>query len=316
MLILGAGGLIGQAITRQLCADPGAITSLMLADRVPLPAPAGPIPVHSATGDISDGTFVSRLLASADCVVHLAALLATETEADLDRGMDVNLRGLIGVLDGCRAQSWTAGRVLRFVFTSSIAAFGGPLPEMFDDAVARTPQTSYGTHKAIAELLIDDYTRRGVLDGRVLRLPIVLGRDALSGTAVSDKVAALVRDPVLGRDMVCGIHPDTIMPVASAHRVAAALLRVAALPAEVFGHTRAMNLPSLSVTARELAEAASRGAVHRPGRVSWLPEPALQAVIEGWPRRFGSAYASGLGLASDINADEIVRHFLHDIERG
>ena len=185
-----------------------------------------------------------------------------------------------------------------------------------DDAVARTPQTSYGAHKAIAELLIDDYTRRGVLDGRVLRLPIVLTRDAPAGTAVSDKIAALVRDPVLGRDMVCGIHPDTMMPVASAYRVAIALLRVAALPAGVFGHTRAMNLPSLSVTARQLAEAASRGAIHRPGRVSWLPDPALQAVIDGWPRRFASARASGLGLASDADADEIVRRFLHGAGRA
>ncbi len=316
MLILGAGGLIGRAITRQLYADPGAITSLVLADRVPLATQAGAIPIDCATGDVGETAFVSGLLAAADCVVHLAALLATETEADLDRGMDVNLRALIGVLDGCRAQHGATGRALRFVFTSSIAAFGGPLPELVDDAVARTPQTSYGTHKAIAELLIDDYTRRGVLDGRALRLPIVLTRNAPAGTAVSDKVAALVRDPVLGRDMVCGIHPDTLMPVASAHRVAAALLRVAALPAAAFGHTRAMNLPSLSVTARELAEAAARGAVQPPGRVSWLPDPALQAVIDGWPRRFGSARAAALGLASDTDADEIVRHFRHDLGAG
>ena len=181
VLIFGAGGLIGRAITRQLCAEPGLASSLVLADRAAVAAPAGPIPITVAEGDITDAAFVEGLLADADCVFHLAALLATETEADLSRGMDVNLRALIAMLDACRAQ----GRRLRFVFTSSIAAFGGPLPELVDDGVPRTPQTSYGTHKAVAELLIDDFTRRGLLDGRILRLPIVLTRNAPAGTAVS-----------------------------------------------------------------------------------------------------------------------------------
>ncbi len=311
-LIFGGGGLIGRAITRQLCAAPCAVTSLVLADRVPVATPAGAIPVTAAAGDITDSTFTDGLLAGADLVFHLAALLAAETEADLSRGMDVNLRALIAILDGCRAQ----GRALRLVFASSIAAFGGPLPELVDDAVPRTPQTSYGTHKAIAELLIDDYTRRGLLDGRVLRLPIVLARNATAGTAVSDRVAALVRSPLLGEDLACGIHPDTVVPVASAHRVATALLRMAALPASAFGHTRAMNLPSLSVTARALAETSARAAGPGAGRVSWVPDTALQAVIESWPRRFGSERAAALGLASDADADELVRHVLQDIGTG
>ena len=291
------------------------MTSLLLADRLPVAAPSGPIPIAAAVGDIADTAFVAGLLRQADCVFHLAALLANETEADLTRGMDVTLRALLAMLDACRAQGRTQGRVPRLVFTSSIAAFGGPLPELVDDSVPRTPQTSYGTHKAIAELLIDDYTRRGLLDGRVLRLPIVLARNAPAGTAVSDRVAALVRDPVLGHDVVCGIHPDTVMPVASAHRVAAALLRMATLPAAAFGHTRAMNLPSLSTTPQELAEAASRGAVRETGRVTWVPDPALQAVIDGWPRRFGSARAAKLGLVGDTDADEIVRHFVQELAR-
>ena len=125
-----------------------------------------------------------------------------------------------------------------------------------------------------------------------------------------------MRDLVLRQDLACGIGPETVMPVASASRVAAALLRMADLPADAFGHTRAMNLPSLSVTARALAEAAARAAGPGAGRVTWVADAALQAVIDGWPRRFGSTRAASLGLAADTDADEIVRHFLHDIGRG
>jgi nucleoside-diphosphate-sugar epimerase len=308
VLILGAGGLIGRHLTRQILARPGAFSSLTLADQASIPLPPGPpaIPVTSAAGDICDDSFLTPLVAQADCIFHLAALLATETEADLSRGIAVNVVALMRLLEHCRSQP----RPLRLLFTSSIAAFGGALPETVDDAVARTPQTSYGTHKAIAELLIDDDTRRGLLDGRVLRLPIVLVRNGAPSTAVSDRVAALIREPLLGRDVVCGLRPDTRMPVASAARVAEALLQMAALPGEAFGQSRAMNLPSLSVTAADLAAAVGRSAVARKGQITWASEPALQAVVDSWPRRFVSARATRLGLAADASADEIVARFI------
>jgi nucleoside-diphosphate-sugar epimerase len=307
VLILGAGGLIGSHLTRLILDAPGAITALVLADQIPVPIPAAAsIPVHSEQGDICDEGFINRLLPGADCVFHLVALLTTETEADLPRGMAVNIGALMRLLEVCRTQS----RAPRFVFTSSIAAFGGPLPAAVHDDVPRTPQTSYGTHKAIGELLVDDYTRHGWVDGRVLRLPIVLVRNGPPREALSDRVAALIREPLYGRDVVCGLDPQMRMPVASASRVAEALLQMAAVPAESFGHTRAMNLPSLSVTAAELADAVARSPVAHKGRITWEAEPRLQALVESWPRWFVSSRATRLGLGVDATVDEIVGGFI------
>ena len=312
-VILGAAGLIGRALARQVAGAPGFVSGLVLADRVAAPVPGGAaVPVRAATGDVCDEAFVAELVREADCIVHLAATLAADAEADLLRGTAVNLHAPLRLLELCRAKVEGGGAAVRFVFTSSIAAFGGALPEVVDDTVPRTPQTSYGTHKAVLELMIDDATRRGALDGRTLRLPVVLVRPG-GGTAVSDRVAALVREPVLGRDVACGLHPGTRLVVASARRVASALHRLMAVPAAALGPgTRAMNLPSLSVTAAELAAAAEGCGVARPGRVSWVADPALQLMLDSWPRRFTSVRAAALGLEADASAAAIVRGFMED----
>ena len=304
-LIIGANGLIGRQLARLLAE--AEVGSLILADRLPAAPPAGArIPVECRLGDFCDRDFARDLLQGVDCVFHLAALLATESEADLRRGMSGNVAGLRQLLMLCEELP----RPPKLLYASSVAAFGGPLPETVDDDVARTPQTSYGTHKAIAELLIDDYTRRGLVDGRVLRLPIVLVRNGPPSGAVSDRVAALIREPVMGKDVTCGLRPETRMSVTSAHHAATAFQRLASVDAAAFRHTRAMNLPSLSVTAAELAEAAGRAPVQARGRIAWVPDPSLQAVVDGWPRRFASAHADALGLGSGDTVDDIIARFI------
>lgn len=309
VVVIGANGLIGTALARLLAREHA--TSLLLVDRDPTaPPPGAAIPVECRTGDFCDEAFARAALHGADCVVHLAALLATETELHPERGFAVNVAGPAALLRFCA----DLPRPPRFLYASSIAAFGGTLPPVVTDAVARTPRTAYGTHKAVMELLIDDATRRGAVDGRVLRLPIVLVRGGPPGTAVSDRVAALVREPLLGHDLVCGIDPDTRMVVASAARVARAFLRLATLDAAAFGPARALNLPSLSLTAAELAAAAARAPVARQGRIDWRPDPALQRVLDGWPQGFASDAAEALGLGCDETADDIVAGFV--AERG
>jgi len=321
VLITGAAGFIGshlvsallrQGQLRDASGAPRGISELVLADTMPIAraAAGGDIPILAETGDFCDPAFLRHLVgAGVDSVFHLAATLTIDAETNFARGLQVNVHGLMQLLEICRAQR----RPPRFVFASSIAAFGGPLPKTVDDTVAQTPQTSYGTHKAIAELLLNDYSRHGFIDARALRLPFVLIRPGAASPAVSDRVAAIVREPLLGRDVACPLAPDTRIPVASARRVATALRAMHDLPAASFGHTRAMNLPSLTVSIGEMVDALQRfGQTRRLGRVSWEPDAKLQTVVDGWPGQFVSERASRNGICADADFDEIIRAFVED----
>ncbi len=306
VLVLGAAGFIGSHLARVLHRDGRLggrpIEALLLADaRAPEALPGAQ--VHQ--GDIRDEHYVAGLFAQpVDAVFHLAATLTLDAEMDLTRGLSVNVHALMRLLAHCRAQ----GNAPSFVFASSISTFGGALPETVDDHLAHNPQTSYGTHKAIAELLLDDDSRRGALDARVLRLPVVLTHPGPASGSVSDRIAALIREPLNGREAVCPLAPHTRVPVASVQNVVRSFLALQALPRERFGTTRAMNLPSLTVTPGELAAAvAAKGAT---GRIVWQEDAQMQAIVDGWPRAFTSARALALGLAPDADAAALVDAYL------
>jgi len=313
VLVTGAAGFIGRHLLRELL-EHGAlggreITDIVAADIAPAP-PAERVTPRA--GNIGDGAFLDALFAGAgfDAVFHLAASLTSEAEADLGHGLAVNLEGLLALLARCRAQPVPP----RLVFASSIAAFGGDLPEVVEDDTRRTPRTSYGTQKLIAELLLADHARRGALDGRALRLPIVLTRPGMPNPAVSDRIAAIIREPLMGRDVAIPLRSDTPLPLVTVQRVAPALRLAHDMPAEALGPARAINLPALTATPEELVAAVQRrGAT---GRVSWAPDPALQAVVQGWPRRFRSTTAERHGIRANASADEIVDAFLADRAPG
>jgi nucleoside-diphosphate-sugar epimerase len=244
-----------------------------------------------------------------DSVFHLAATLTTHAEQNFDHGLKVNLFGVYDLLEICRAQ----GNSPRFVFPSSIAAFGGPLPDTVDDSVAQTPQTSYGTAKSVAERLLDDYSRHGFVDGRALRLPIVLIRPGAPNPAISDRVASVVREPLRGEDAVCPLAPETRIPVASVRSVATSLVKLHDVPARLLGHTRAMNLPSLTVSIAEMV--AALDAFDHPGprgKVSWAKDDRLQAIVDGWPRVFVSEQATRLGIGAEKSFSDILRAYVED----
>ncbi|MCL4767432.1 MAG: NAD-dependent epimerase/dehydratase family protein [Hyphomicrobiaceae bacterium] len=316
VLITGAAGFIGRQLATQLLQrgrlrdGHGAmapISELVLADVVPATAVADDR-VRTVVGDVADPDFPKLVIGvGVGSIFHLAATLTMEAEAQFDRGLAVNVRGLMQLLEACRALD----RPPRFVFTSSIAVFGGQLPDVVDDMVPPAPETSYGTHKALAELLIKDYSRHGFIDGRALRLPVVMIRPTASARpTVSDRIAAIVRETLSGRDVVCPLSADTLIPVASAQRVARALLHLHDVPAGDLGHHRAMNLPSLTVSIGDLAAEPRRFAKGRSiGRVTWEPDARLQAVVDRWPSRLVSERASKLGLAEDERIGEIVDGF-------
>jgi nucleoside-diphosphate-sugar epimerase len=323
VLVTGAGGFIGRRLVVRLLSEPALthedgraeqIRELVLACRSGAAAEAFPSDsrIRIEIGDISDPGYVSRLFdRRPDSVFHLAAALTAEAEANFERGLEVNILALIRLLELCRRQ----GHRPRFVFAGSTAAFGGSLPDPVDDRVAQAPQTSYGTGKSVAELLINDYSRHGFIDGRALRMPIVLLRPKYVNGSIADQIGAILREPLFGRDVVCPLAPETRIPVASVRKVVDALVRLHEIPADRFGHTRAMNMPALGVSVRELAEAVE--GFDFPGlrgKVIWERNDEFQGLIESWPRAIQAEEALRHGLKADESIADILRAFIEDYE--
>jgi D-erythronate 2-dehydrogenase len=317
VLITGAAGFLGRALAQKLSrigtlvgkdGVPASIEELVLADRVPSDALTEPIPrIVDVRGDLSDAKFVSSFGETCfDSIFHLAASLTLDAERNPDKAFEINVDAVRRLIAA------TCTHTPRIVFPSSIAVFGGPLPDRVDDGFRPTPTTTYGTHKAIVELLLADASRHGQIDARTLRLPIVLIRPGAPTPTVSDRAAAIVREPLAGRDVLCPLAPETRIPVASASAVARALIALHDVPVSSLPLNRVLNLPALTVTVAEMIEAVEfrRRKTGGIGRISFEPDPVLQRIVDGWPKHFVSAHASHLGLQSDPNFDAIVSEYL------
>jgi nucleoside-diphosphate-sugar epimerase len=242
-------------------------------------------------------------------VFHLAAVASGEAEADTDLGYRVNLDGTRAVLDACRA----LGTCPRVVFASSLAVYGGNLPPAVGDDTPLTPQTFYGTQKAIGELLVNDYSRKGFVDGRALRLPTVVVRPGRPNRAASTFASSIIREPLSGREAVCPVSPDTVMALASPRRVVEALLYAHDLPVAAFAASRSLQLPGFSVAVGEMAAAVRRAGGERAhGRIRWEFDPQIQRIISGWPQALHAQRAEALGFSADSGIDEVVRAFIED----
>jgi len=319
ILITGADGFLGRRVARALLAraeaadSPGGNappTELCLTDRTPFEPIASAIAeVSAVVGDLADPGFCSRLAEQRfDSIFHLAASLTLDTETDPDAALAANVAALGRLLPR------QAGLRPRVILASSIAVFGGRLPEIVDDDVRPRPATTYGTHKAIAELMLADMTRRGEVDARCLRLPIVLVRPGAATPAVSDRIAAIIREPLAGRDVLCPLAADTVIPIASAGAVCEALIALHDAPPEALPADRTFNLPALSASVAEIAAAVAATGGRRVGRIRIAPDPALQAIVDGWPRRLVSRAASTLGLHADASVADVIADHLADAE--
>ena len=314
IVVTGAAGFVGGRLARELLArgtlDGRAIDQLVLVDRG-FAAPASDPRVRQVAGDLRDAAVRAALFGQrVDGLFHLAATLTAEAERDFDGGLAMNLGGLLELLEDCRRQG-AGGPPLRLVFASSMAAFGPPFPAVVPDEFPQRPQTSYGVQKAIAELLLDDYTRRGFLDGRALRLPVVLLRPLGAAPALSEFISAVVREPLAGRPVACPFAADTAMPVASVGAVARGLLRLYELPGRALGEVRAMNLPALTVTIGDMLAALERrvGAAARE-LVAWRPDARLQSLIGSMPQGFDSARAKAAGIQPEAAFDAVIDDFV------
>ena len=277
-------------------------------------APALPLPADNrlklVTGDIADRDTVARLIArGTDAVFHLAAIVSGEAEANPDLGYRVNLDGTRAVLDACRQ----LGTAPLLVFASSLAVYGGDLPQAVGDDTALTPQTSYGTQKAIGELLVNDYSRKGFVDGRALRLPTVVVRPGRPNRAASTFASSIIREPLAGQDAVCPVAPETIMALASPRRIVAGLVHALGLPGTAFGASRSLQLPGFSVAVGEMAAALRRaGGEGAYARIRWQPDPQIQRIVSGWPQALLTPRAEALGFGRDLGIDEVVAAFIED----
>ncbi len=320
VVITGGTGFIGRRLAQRLLqrgalAGPDgretAIDELMLFDRAPPEPPIAPNNrLTLTTGDIADPAVVRRLIdRSTGSVFHLAAVVSAEAEADTDIGYRVNLDGIRAVLEACRA----LGTKPRLVFASSLAVYGGDMPPAVDDDTPLTPQTSYGAQKAMGELLVDDYSLKGFIDGRALRLPTIVVRPGRPNRAASTWVSSIFREPLSGVEVVCPVSQSAVMAMLSPRRLIAAIEQVHDLPAERFGYSRTLLLPGISASVSEMVEALRRaGGEAAVQRIRWQPDPMIQKIVAGWPQRIDARRAAALGIRADASVDEIVRAFIED----
>ena len=314
VVITGGAGFIGRQLAERLLAlgelpgrdgKPQAIDELVLFDAVEsAPFKAPDKRVRAITGDIADYALVKRTIAESSSVFHLAAVVSAAAEADLDLGMRVNVEGTRAVLEACRALPQPA----RLVFTSSIAVFGGDMPPTLIDTTPLTPQTSYGAQKAIGELLLNDYSRKGFVDGRALRLPTIVVRPGKPNKAASTFASSILREPLAGQEAICPVERSARMWILSPRRAVESLLHAHALPAERWGTNRSLTLPGIEVSIGDMVDGLGRVAGKGPvGRIKWQPDAHIQKIVAGWPYRFDPARAKALGFSPDKTVDEIIQ---------
>jgi D-erythronate 2-dehydrogenase len=320
VVITGGAGFIGRRLAERLLArgsiagpdgSPAEIDELVLFDTAPPQPPLKPDKrLKTATGDIADAALIRRLIdRRTGSVFHFAAVVSGQAEADTDMGYRVNLDGTRAVLEACRA----LGTAPRLVFASSLAVYGGELPPAVADDTPLTPQTSYGAQKAMGELLVNDYSRKGFVDGCALRLPTIVVRPGRPNRAASTWASSIIREPLSGVEVVCPVGRDAVMALLSPRRLIAAIEQVHDLPAARLGYSRTLLLPGISATVAEMVDALRRaGGAAAVKRLRWEPDPAIQKIVAGWPRAIVAKRAESLGIRADASIDEIVQSFVED----
>jgi D-erythronate 2-dehydrogenase len=328
VVITGGAGFIGARLAGEILARGSLsvaggpsrpVARLTLLDQVAPPLARD----QDARVAVWQGDLVSELegdaaspLADADLVFHLAAAVSADCERDFDLGMRANVTGIRLVLSACRR----SGRTPVVVFSSSLAVFGGtashPLPDVITDSTLPVPQSSYGVQKFIGEQLIADYSRKGFIQGRSVRLMTVTVRPGRPNGAASGFLSGIIREPLAGRHANAPVPPGTAVAVSSPARAVEGLLRAAEAAPSQWGDPTAVNLPPVTVTVGEMVATLERVAGPAVSAlVGWEPDEAIAAIVRGWPARFATDRAAGLGLRPDDGFEAIVRSYIKDTAR-
>jgi len=314
VVILGGGGVVGQKLAKRLVKRGELrgkeLTHIVLADIVD-PAPVdAPFPVETTTCDIADPAAVAACIdADTDVIYLLAAIVSSHAEQDFDLGYKINMTGTINVLERAR----TLGTKPVIVFTSSLAVFGGDVPNPITDNTLLNPQTSYGTQKAIGELLINDYSRKGFVDGRGFRLPTISVRPGKPNLAASSFMSSIIREPLNGQVAICPVEDDFMHYYLSPRKCVENLIKGAELAAEDLGMNRCMMMPGRIWSVRDVITAMTNVAGPDPAKlIKFEADPVIQKIVKGWLWDQAPEKSLKLGLTPDDSFEDNVRYYLED----
>lgn len=321
ILVVGAGGMLGDKLVQRLALagqiGGQRITKLTRHDVILPPAPpASNFKIDTLMGDVSSTAEATSVVAEKpDVIFHLAAIVSGEAEADFDKGYRINLDGTRNLLEAIRAVG--GGYCPKLIFTSSIAVFGAPFPDSISDEYFTTPLTSYGTQKAICELLISDYSRRGIIDGAALRMPTVCVRPGKPNKAASGFFSNIIREPLAGLEAVLPVGENVRHWHASPRSAVGMLVHAAEMDLTRMGARRAISMPGVSCTVAEQIEALGRvGGAERVKLIRREPDETIMKIVSGWPEKFDARRASALGFVADKSFDDIIRVHIEDELQG
>jgi len=322
IMIIGAAGMIGRKLAKKIAetSELGSQTvdCLSLVDIVEPIAPAGfSGELRQGKADVANVSDAAELIAGRpDVIFHLASVVSGEAEQDFDKGYRINLGGMQNLLEAIRSQSTGKPYQPRFVFTSSIAVFGAPMPDVIGDEFHLTPQSSYGTQKAICELLLNDYSRKAFIDGVGIRLPTICIRPGAANKAASSFFSGILREPLAGKPAILPVAESVRHWHASPRTAVRFLIHAATMDTGLLGTWRCLNMPGLSATVSEQIEALER--VAGPKAVALIrhePDPDIRALVGSWPRQFAAGRAQELGFEAEQSFDEIIQVYV-DEEMG
>ena len=337
VVITGGAGFLGSRLARELLAagslevaggEARPLSRVTLVDQAPVPPDlAADERVTAVRGDLAelldptaagpDTLAIGGIGDEAEVIFHLAAAVSGECEADFDLGIRANLRATEALLASCRA----LGTSPLVVFSSSLAVFGGsadhPLPAVVDDQTLPNPQTSYGAQKVVGEQLLADYTRKGFLRGRALRLVTISVRPGRPNGAASGFMSGIIREPLAGQRATCPVAPDTEVALASPAKAIAGLRSAATASDQAWGGRSAVNLPALTVSLADMADALARIAGPQVSAlIDWIPDAEIARMVASWPARVRADRAARLGLTPDPDFDSIIRMHLAESRSG